>query len=298
MSRWRVPRVATVAAAVALVASSCATLPESARDTGRVRVAAAFYPLAWAAQQVGGPDVLVTNLTSPGGEPHDLELTVNETLAVARADLVVYERGFQPAVDDVIGNVAEGTLLDAADVVDLRDAVAPDTGADPHFWLDPSRMAELTDAIAADLGRADPRHRATYDANAAAVRARLSALDADFASGLASCQRDTIVVSHDAFGYLARYGLTIEAISGLSPGAEPSPADLARLQELVHDEGITTVFSERLASPRLAETLASDTGVRTEVLDPVEGLADATADRDYLDLMRANLRSLKEANGC
>ena len=115
---------------------------------------------------------------------------------------------------------------------------------------------------------------------------------------LASCQRDTIVVSHDAFGYLARYGLTIEAISGLSPGAEPSPADLARLQELVHDEGITTVFSERLASPRLAETLASDTGVRTEVLDPVEGLADATADRDYLDLMRANLRSLKEANGC
>jgi zinc transport system substrate-binding protein len=181
--------------------------------------------------------------------------------------------------------------------VDLEAAAPPDSGVDPHFWQDPTRMAELGDAIAAELGRADPVHRATYDANAAALRAELATLDRDYREGLADCARDTIVVSHDAFGYLERYGLRIEPISGLS-GAEPSPADLGRLQSLVADEGITTVFSETLASPRLAETLASDAGVRTAVLDPVEGLSDATAGKDYLDLMRANLAALKEANGC
>ena len=106
------------------------------------------------------------------------------------------------------------------------------------------------------------------------------------------------MVSHDAFSYLDRFGLKVEGIAGLSPDAEPTPADLARLQELIDDDGITTVFSERLVSPRLSQTLADDMGITTAVLDPIEGLSDETADEDYLSLMRENLAALEEANGC
>ena len=106
------------------------------------------------------------------------------------------------------------------------------------------------------------------------------------------------MVSHDAFGYLDRYGLEFAPIAGLSPGAEPTPADLSRLQDLIRAEGITTVFSERLVSPRVSETLADDLDIRTAVLDPVEGLSDETRDEDYLSLMRANLAALQEANDC
>ncbi len=144
----------------------------------------------------------------------------------------------------------------------------------------------------------DPDHADAYRANAADLRADLQRLDRAYEEGLADCERSTVVVSHDAFGYLDRYGLEFAPIAGLSPGAEPTPADLSRLQDLIRAEGITTVFSERLVSPRVSETLADDLDIRTAVLDPVEGLSDETGDEDYLSLMRANLAALQEANGC
>ncbi len=107
-----------------------------------------------------------------------------------------------------------------------------------------------------------------------------------------------MVVSHDAFSYLDKYGLEIASVAGLSPDAEPTPADLGKLQELIRDDGITTVFSERLVSPELTETLADDLGITTEILDPIEGLSDDTANEDYLSLMQENLDALREANGC
>src|SRR6185503_9656431 len=119
----------------------------------------------------------------------------------------------------------------------------------------------------------DPDHAATYAANAEALVAELDDLASDYEEGLRGCERDTIVVSHDAFTYLDRFGLKVEGIAGLSPDAEPTPADLARLQELIDTDGITTVFSERLVSPRLSETLADDMGITTAVLDPIEGLS-------------------------
>jgi zinc transport system substrate-binding protein len=159
-------------------------------------------------------------------------------------------------------------------------------------------MADLGDAVAEALADTDPQHADAYRDHAADLRRDLQRLDQAYADGLADCARNTVVVSHDAFGYLDRYGLTFAPIAGLSPGAEPTPADLSRLQDLIRAEGITTVFSERLVSPRVAETLAEDVGVETAVLDPVEGLTDETRDEDYLSLMRANLAALEKANGC
>ncbi|WP_395692868.1 metal ABC transporter substrate-binding protein [Nocardioides sp.] len=286
----------------ASLVSGCAAFTDDSvgLDNG-VQVAAAFYPLAFVAERVGGDHVEVENLTAPGGEPHDLEPTVRETAEVAQADLVLYERGFQPAVDDTVDENAEGEVLDAADVVSLvpfREHGVDSPEDDPHFWQDPLLLADVADAVAERLADVDPSNAADYRANAADLRGDLEALDRSYASGLAGCERDTVVVSHDAFGYLQRYGLRMETILGLSPDSEPTPADLQHLQELIRTEGVTTVFSESLVSPAVAEQLAHDTGARSAVLDPIEGLTDETADEDYLSLMRANLAALEEANGC
>jgi zinc transport system substrate-binding protein len=277
----------------------------SAADDGRLQVTAGFYPLAWVSERVGGEQVDVTGLTDPGVEPHDIEPTFARTVALARADLVVVEHGLQPAIDEAVAQNAEGRVLDVTDVVHLNHADEEDShehgDADPHFWLDPLLLADVADAVAADLAELDPPNAASYASNATALRADLEALDTEFVAGLADCERHVVVSSHDAFGYWGRYGIEVAPVAGLTPDAEPTPAGLARLQELIREEGITTVFSERLASPKLTDALARDLGLRTAVLDPIEGLAgDDAAARgdDYLSLMRANLTALEEANGC
>lgn len=315
-----------LAALVAVSLTGCAALTgedETANGVGSGTVAAALYPLAYVAERVAGDALDVENLTSPGGEPHDLELGVRETALVTDAALVVHVSGLQPAVDAAVAENASGDVLDAADVVDLLpvedehehehgEEHAEEDGHeghegheghdhgdhDPHFWLDPLRMAELGDAVADRLADLAPDGAETFRANAADLRADLEELDAEYAAGLAGCARDTVVTNHDAFGYLEKYGLHLVSITGLSPDAEPSPAALADLQELIREEGVTTVFSENLVSPETAEVLARDAGVGTAVLDTVEGLTDDTADEDYGSLMRRNLAALQEANGC
>ena len=284
-------QVGAVASSVLAVAMSLQGCAAFSADDRRPRVAAAFYPLAYVAERVAGDLAQVDDLTATGQEPHDLELSVRTTAELADADLVLYLSGFQPAVDDAVTQNATGEVLDAADVVPLE-------GGDPHFWLDPLRLADLADAIADRIADLDPPHAADYRAGAASLRAELVELDREYAETLGDCERHTVVVSHDAFGYLDRYGLDVEAITGLSPETEPTPADLQRLQRLIERDGLTTVFSETLAPPRLAESLAEDAGVRTAVLDPLEGLTADSADEDYLSLMRQNLAALKAANRC
>lgn len=304
----RLPLLATLLAGGVLL-SSCAAF--SASDTEGVQAAAAFYPLEYATARVGGDRVTVDNLTQPGQEPHDLELSIRQTAVVAAADLVVLEKGFQPAVDEAAEVNAEGRVVDVTSAADLmpfeehdhEEGHSEDDGhdhgsTDPHFWLDPLRLADVADEIAEALTEVDPDGAATYAANAATLRSDLEDLDADYSEGLASCERDTVVVSHDAFGYLGAYGLHIEGITGLSPGAEPTPAVVQRLQQLITDEGITTVFSETLASPAASESLARDLGITTAVLDPLEGLVSEDDDDDYLTIMRSNLAALRQANAC
>ncbi|HET7195042.1 MAG TPA: zinc ABC transporter substrate-binding protein, partial [Nocardioides sp.] len=246
-----------------------------------------------------GNDAQVEVLTQPGAEPHDATLSVRETALVAEADVVVVAGGVQPSVDDAVTNAAEGaTIVDTSSAdfeTSNNPAIRPN---DPHFWLDPLLMADLGDEVADALVGVDPDHADTYRGNAADLRTDLRGLDRAYEEGLADCERSTVVVSHDAFGYLDRYGLQFAPVAGLSPGAEPTPADLSRLQDLIRVEGITTVFSERLVSPQLTETLADDLGIRTAVLDPIEGLTEETANEDYLSLMRANLAALEKANDC
>jgi zinc transport system substrate-binding protein len=295
------PRLLACSAALALVLTGCGTA--GAEDGGRLSVVAAFYPLQWTAQRVGGDLVHVDSLTPPGAEPHDLELTPKDVGAMVDADLVVHLAGFQPAIDEAAAAEAADHSWDAgtaADLVPVSDASGKDgDGLDPHFWLDPTRLAAVGDALAERLGDLDPDHAATYEKNAADLRDDLEALDAEIEDDLADCAVDTLVASHDAFGYLGdRYGFDVVGINGLSPSQEPDPAALAEITSLVEERGITTVYTETLVDPSVAETVANEAGVDTAVLDPLEGLTDKSAGKDYLEVMRADASTLRKGQSC
>lgn len=297
---------------LALSVSACAADDGSGpAETDQLQVVAAFYPLEFVAEQVGGERLAVTGLAPPGVDAHDLELTPQQIAAVAAADLVVYLTGFQPAVDEVVSAHARAAL-DAAEVVPLLGPEPdhhPGHGAedgdghihyrlDPHVWLDPTRLAAIGDALADQLRDIDPDHADDYAATAATLAQQLAALDTEYAEGLASCQRRELVVSHAAFGYLAdRYNLTQIAVAGLSPEDEPTPQ---RLAEVIHEaerHDATTIFFEVLVSDRVAQVIAAEVGAQTAVLDPIEGLASGSSE-DYLSLMRTNLATLRDALEC
>ena len=266
--------------------------------SGGLVVVASFYPLQWLTAQVGGDAVAVSSLTEPGVEPHDLELTPQDVATVGQADLVVFLSGFQPAVDEVAGQQAEDTAFDVAE--GARLTLTREGGEiDPHFWLDPMRLADVGDLLARRLGEIDPEGAATFTANAQAVRAQLAALDRELTDGLASCANRDLVTSHDAFGYLAdAYDLRQVGITGLSPEAEPSPGELSAVTEFVRANEVATIYFETLVSPDIAETVARETGAQTQVLDPLEGLTDAAQGEDYLAVMRSNLANLKTGQSC
>jgi zinc transport system substrate-binding protein len=265
----------------------------SKATSSSTNVVAAFYPLAWAAEGVGGRAVAVTNLTPSGAEPHDVELTPREVAKLQGADVVLYlSHGFQPAVEKAVGD-ASGRRVDILAGLKLRTGVGDDAGkADPHVWLDPMLFARIVRRIGDVLGR-----RGAGEALAQRVRT----LDGAYRRGLLHCARREFVTSHAAFGYLAaRYGLHQIPITGIDPEAEPSPRKLADLARLVRRERISTVFFERLVSPKLAQTVAREAGAETAVLDPIEGLtpADAKGGATYLSVMRRNLAALRGALAC
>jgi zinc transport system substrate-binding protein len=269
--------------------SGCGGATGSEAASGAKQVVAGFYPLAFAAQEVGGAGVEVTNLTPAGAEPHDLELTPREVEEVHDADLVLYlGEGFQPGLEEAVEE-AGVPALDALDGIELRDE---DEGVDPHIWLDPIRFAHVVERIGAELGGEAPARQ---------LASQLRALDVEFREGLADCDRHDLVTTHDAFGYLAeRYGLEVIPITGISPEAEPSPQDLEHVADLVEERGVTTVFTETLLSPEIGETVAREAGVDTAVLNPLEGLTEEELARgeNYFSVMEANLTALRSGLGC
>ena len=261
---------------------SCPPVGAQPKECRPRTVVASFYPLAWATERVAGASVDdVVNLTPPGVEPHDIELSPGDVETIRDAELVVYiGGGFQPALEDAIAS-REGRALDLLGV-----------GEEPHVWLDPIRFAQAVERIAEATGGAV----SAYDE----IRA-LKRLDADYRRGLADCRRNVLVTTHAAFGHLAeRYGLTQLSLAGRSPESEPSPRELEGLIEEVSAADATTVFAEPLVSDEIAETVAREAGVALATLDPLEGLSDERleAGEDYLSVMRSNLAALREALGC
>jgi zinc transport system substrate-binding protein len=314
LSRWTGARVALPLLsllAAGAITSACSASTGAAAP-GTVSVAAAFYPLQFVVEQVGGSHVTVTPVTKPGAEPHDLELTPRDVLAVRQADLVVYEKGFQPAMDDAVSQASSHAFdVSTAAHLDLPapaeggapQSAAPSGGAagarDPHFWLDPTRYASVAEAVGERLATVDPAHAADYRAGAARFAARLTQLDHAYRAGLASCAHKEIVTGHSAFGYLARrYGLTQEGIAGVTPDAEPDASTMESIVQRIRADHLTTVYAETLVSPALSQTIARETSAKVAVLDPIEGITSASRGKDYFEVMRSNLVTLKAGQGC
>jgi zinc transport system substrate-binding protein len=298
-------RIRTILIVAASLGAACAS-SRAGTDAGRVSVVANFYPVYEAARRVGGDRVHVRNLTPAGAEPHDLELSPKQVDEVLDARVVLYMGlGFQPAVEKVAEERGSTHTVDLLAALSSRLRRLPkggeEQGTDPHVWLDPVLMSALVDDVARALTRADPTGRSTYEANAGRYRTEIEEVDRLYRQGLADCDRRVIVTAHAAFGYLAaRYGLVQEPITGISPEAEPDPRRLAELAALVRREGVTTIFTEELVSPRVADTLAREAGVRTAVLNPLEGLSpsELAHGENYVSVMNQNLAMLRAALGC
>lgn len=325
---------AACAAATALTLSACispSTSNGGSSKDGKLTVMASFYPLQYLAEKIGGEHVSVTSLTPDGAEPHDLELSPKMVDSLSSADAVVYLAGFQSAVDEAIEQQAPKTVIDVSSAAELieagTDANHPsedeeeatdeaqsgeteahehdheghdhhhDMSADPHFWLDPTRMAKAATLVGDKLAEADSAHADVYKANAKALAEELNTLSDTLVTKTSNCKVKTFVTAHTAFGYLAdRTGLTQVGISGLDPESSPSPARLAEIAQIAKDQGVTTIFTEALIDPKVAQTLADDLGITTAVLDPIESQTDAS--KDYAATMNSNIDALTKALDC
>ncbi|MBK3633600.1 zinc ABC transporter substrate-binding protein [Streptomyces sp. MBT97] len=305
-----------VAAATALglaTLSACSSDSAAAANTDKFDVVASFYPMAFLAERIGGDHVHVTSLTEPGQEPHDLEISAKQTAALQESDAVLYLKNLQPSVDDAVAQSEIKTKIDAASLTTLEKhgnevgghAAEHDdheneelAGLDPHIWLDPVRYSQVAEGVGKAFEKADPDHAADYRTNTAALVKELGALNTEFVNGLADTKTKVFVTTHAAFGYLAeRYGLTEESISGLDPESEPSAARVKELEKMARADGVTTVFYETLVSDKTAKTIASDANLRTDVLDPIEGITEKSRGKDYFSVQQANLKALQTALG-
>jgi len=301
--------VLALATLAATTLSACSSTESTATTGKTLSVVTAFYPLQFASESIGGTKVEVTNLTPPGAEPHDIELTPQQVAQIKEADLVVYIGGFQAAVDDAVKQEAKDTGLDVGQGLTTLDPPPGEVAeakankeeapiADPHIWLDPSLMAKISDRIGARFTQIDAANSETFKTNQASLSKQLTELNSEWATGTKTCRSRDLVVSHEAFGYLGKaFEFTQVGISGLAPDAEPSAAKIAEVTDFVRKNDVTTIYFETLVDPKVAKTVATETGAKTVVLDPLEGLEEGST-QDYLSVMRTNLTALQEGQGC
>ncbi len=298
-----------------LCLSACGSqLPEA---TQKLPVTASFYPLAYLLQSIGGDGVEVQMITPAGVEPHEYEPTAQELQLVYGSRLFLMNgAGVDPWAERVRGELESKNVktIEAVEIVNPLSTAEEvtkegegdehgheESGLDPHFWHDPERMVLLAQAIEKELIQLLPDQESAIRERSAALVAELKILDQEFSSGLAQCTHREVVTAHNAFAYLAhRYQLTMYPIAGFSPEDDPSLARVQELQQLVESKGLTTVFFETLANPKIAETLAQEAGIRTDVLNPIEGLLpeEAAQNVTYLTLMRQNLSALRQSLQC
>ena len=303
---------ATAGFAALTVLAGCGTSPTGSGDAVAqpVRVVAAVYPYQWLVEQIGGAEVQVEPLLQTGGgDTHDLELTPQQVADITqKADLVVYEQHLMTAVDAAVASGTRGAALDTGTLVPGQptpEAHADEQStnaehADPHVWLDPTNMVAIAKGVRDELSRIDPAAADSFAVNTDRVVAELTGLDEEFRTGLSQCRIKVFIPSHAAFGYLAdRYGLQQVAVRGLDASVEPSAARIAEVQDIAKREGVTTIFYETAVSPAVAEAIARDSGLRTNLLDPIAAAAkDTSRGTDYPARMRSNLTSLRTANDC
>lgn len=280
--------------------------PVPATKNGKIHIVASFYPLAHVASDIGGELVSVKTLVPAGIEPHDFEPSSRDFIEIGKANLLLYNgAGLEPWVKKWQASGFAGNVRAIDMTLALREhdvLLAERNGAiDPHFWLDPMIYQKEAEVVRDTLIVIDPQHQDLFRENAARFISKLLALDEHFKKGLASCDLHNIIISHDAFGYLAtRYGFSATAIAGISPDEEPAPNVLARITMFARDKKVKFIFSETVASPKFSELIAREVGVATLILNPIESLTpnEVQLEEDYISIMEMNLNNLRKAMSC
>lgn len=283
---------------------SQANMEPGGNSPGKLAAAASFYPLYFISNEIGGDMVHVRNITPEGEEPHEYEPTSGDIVAIMNSALLVLNGEIEPWASDVIKNLNPQktfTITAGEGLITETMVHEGEVEADPHIWLDPMLAAKMADNILKGFLKADSANEAYYASNTNKLKARFYALDTKFKRGLESCRTRNIVTSHAAFGYMAKaYGLRQVAIAGLSTESEPSAKELAEVARFAKENNIKYIFFESLVSPKLAETIASEVGAKTLVLNPLEGLTQDEIKNgdDYINVMEANLANLRIALEC
>ncbi|GLB28358.1 ABC transporter substrate-binding protein [Lacrimispora amygdalina] len=307
-----VKAVLFTAAVSAALLSGCGQKKE-ADNSGKLSVMASFYPMYDFAVKIGGDKVDVTNMVPAGTEPHDWEPATKDITSLEKADVFVYSgAGMEHWAEDVLKTLKNKnlTVAEASSGITLmkghereegesQEAESEEHGEfDPHVWLSPVNAKKEMENIKDAFVKADPENEAYYQANYETYAGKFDELDKKFKDTLSPLPNKSVVVAHEAFGYLCNaYGLTQMGIEGLSPDSEPDPARMAEVIDFVKENKVKTIFFEDLVSPKVAETIAKETGAKTEVLNPLEGLTDEQLKDgdDYFSVMEKNLTVLKEA---
>lgn len=268
----------------------------SQTSSSKLQVTASFYPLYYFASLIGGDKVNVTNITPAGTEPHEYEPTTQDLAKIQNSDLLILNGNFEAWGGKIKENLqGKKTRI----VVAGQDFFTQQL--DPHVWLSPQLAKKETEKIADALIDMDPENAKYYQENERNLVNKLDLLDQAFKQGLANCKQKNIVTSHAAFGYLASsYGLTQVPIAGLSTNDEPSILQLTKIAKFAKEINAKYIFFESLVSPKLSDTIASEIGAETLVLDPLEGLTDndIKAGKNYFTIMEDNLRNLQLALKC
>jgi len=272
----------------------------------KLNVAASFYPLAHIVAEVGGQHVSVKNILPPGAEPHDFEPSPQQFVDLGKSDLFIFNGGhFEPWISTWEKGVStkSGRVLNMVDELARRQNGLIERGGevDPHVWLDPVMFRQEVEIIRDVLIEIDPKNTPAYQANANQFIDSINELDQRFREGLRECVKHEAIVSHDAFGYLARrYDFSIIPIAGISPDEEPSPRDIARIADIAREKGLEYIFFETTVNPRLSETIAREVGATTLVLNPLESLTadEVQSGEDYISIMAMNLNNLQIAMSC
>lgn len=310
-------KIVSILFASSLLLAACASTETTTSPTAdpvettvaeKIQIVAGFYPLAYAAENIAGDLADVISLAGPGVDAHDLELTASDVAKITDADLIIYIPTFIPALDAVIKTLDSSKVINATEGITLLEGKADshsdeghsddehsDDGlSDPHVWLTPKNMITLGGAIAQAIGAIQANDQIAT--NQASFESSLTALAGDYSTKLANCSVKAMIVSHEAFGYLAKeYGFEQVGISGLSPEAEPSPARLAEVAKIAKAEQATTIYYETLVDPKVAKTLAEELNISAVKLDPLES---PPATGDYLSAMQENLETLFKGQVC
>ena len=296
--------------ALAMFIVGCGGEKQSVSD--KLQVAASFYPIAEFARNVGGDKAEVFVLVPDGAEAHDWEPSPSDLSRLGKAQVFVYNGVVEPWAKQALTALSERKILAVQTGLGLYERAGEtheeehhhhDHGCahgkqDPHVWISPKKAIKQVERITAVLCEADAKNAKYYQDNSAKYVEQLKALDIQLTNLAKNAPRKVFVTAHAAFGHLADdYGLKQLAVNGLSPHAEPTPADLQRLIKVVQEENVRYVFFETLTDPKLAKLVADETGAEISVLDPLEGLNEEGRKNklDYLQIMQRNIHNLQIA---